>query len=179
MISRHTSNTYEPQPLYLKNEEICTSWLRIVSIHRIRIETVQINLTTGKDKVHAGVSPGWSSYAIQTLCHCVDWWNHFALSARSVSVEFSADAAWSHRHVQRRANSSKILKAQPFIQAVVIVFKTQRRWIPSTRSSGISPATSHWIPRCRYHQDVLYLYSSAGSSHPSVGLPGNDASSEA
>ena len=41
---------------------------------------------------------------------------------RSVSVEFSADAVWSHRHVQRRANSSKILKTQPFIQAVVIAF---------------------------------------------------------
>ena len=42
---------------------------------------------------------------------------------RPISVEFSADAAWSRRHVQHMANSSKILKAQPFIQAVVIAFQ--------------------------------------------------------
>jgi len=42
---------------------------------------------------------------------------------RPASVEFSADAAWSRRHAQRMSNSSKILKAQSFIQKVAKDFQ--------------------------------------------------------
>jgi len=42
---------------------------------------------------------------------------------RPATIEFSADAAWSRRHTQKTANSSKIMKAQPFIQSVVEAFQ--------------------------------------------------------
>ncbi len=46
---------------------------------------------------------------------------------RKPCIEFSADAAWSRRHVIQTANSSKFLKAQAFIQDVVEAFRDPQK----------------------------------------------------